>query len=954
MNRRLSASRRRKRTSFRASTQEVLEARRLLTSTAVFNEIMYNPAGSEETLEWIELHNQMAVNLDLTGWSLQGGVSYSFPEGTTLAGKGYLVIAASPMDFAAAHDQLAALGPFTGNLNNAGEGIELRNNNQRLMDSLDYNDSGDWPAEADGSGASLAKVNEELASGPAENWSFSPWSGGTPGRANSSPPAPEIRTDTLLAAGDAVRVLIPTEPGDLDSQWTQPDFDDQAEPWFDATLGVGYDASGGSEVQTRIDAGGDLQSVMHNQNATALVRAPFQVDDPSAYEGLTLDLDYDDGFVAYLNGTEVARHQAPPGPPAWNAAATDEAKLAYDQRVLNTLDDGEQAPLGFWQLDEPAGTQKVINSGSAQQALRATFMDLNDTETGLNSSVPGLIEDSPAAADLDNFGHILGNGFETLPDGNPFEGDWTIEAWFQHDTVTENGTIFSNSVIPGGAVMGFIGSTNRFGVSSGGLSGLNVSVDLGAAHFDQPIYAAITKTGGNQAGQATFRVYVNVNGTWQTVGQGTNAWTLNPQDGFMIGRNFGIGYQLFDGVIDQVAVYNRALDPTAVESHYLWSGRTAENSLGIPPNTDSLARQSIDLTDHLDLLVAGENVLAIHGLNLSADDEDFLVHPQLVAQYVTPPVPSPVNVAINEVSAATDTQFFVELINLEDQPVDLTNFVLKSGNAGNVYTFPSTTLAAGGLHLLSAEELRFLPANGQKLHLLGPQQSVVLDAVEVTNRLRGRAESLEGRWLFPSTPTPGTPNVFLLQEDVVINEIMYHYQPQPPTPDVPGQTQTGQLVPFSATWRYSDAGIDQGLDWASNEHAVDDVAWFSGRGMFGFDTTPANLPASIRTPFADPQTNDPPIPTYYFERDFNLALIREEGFQLLFQHILDDGAVIYINGIEAGRINMPGGTVNYDTLASGFRGGRRAAGAHSPGHPCPGPRCQSDFGRGASSHSHQQ
>ena len=43
-------------------------------STLVFNEIMYHPATSETGLEWIELHNQMAVNMDISGWSLAGGV----------------------------------------------------------------------------------------------------------------------------------------------------------------------------------------------------------------------------------------------------------------------------------------------------------------------------------------------------------------------------------------------------------------------------------------------------------------------------------------------------------------------------------------------------------------------------------------------------------------------------------------------------------------------------------------------------------------------------------------------------------------------------------------------------------------------------------------------------------------------------------------------------------------
>jgi hypothetical protein len=64
-------------------------------STVVFNEVHYHPADRESLFEWVEVHNQMAVSMDLTGWRLAGGISYLFPEGTVLQGGGQLVIAAN-------------------------------------------------------------------------------------------------------------------------------------------------------------------------------------------------------------------------------------------------------------------------------------------------------------------------------------------------------------------------------------------------------------------------------------------------------------------------------------------------------------------------------------------------------------------------------------------------------------------------------------------------------------------------------------------------------------------------------------------------------------------------------------------------------------------------------------------------------------------------------------------
>jgi len=64
----------------RTRSIEPLEPRRVLDSTVVFNEVMYNsPGPTDDALEWIELSNQMAVDMDLSGWRLDGGVEFEFP-----------------------------------------------------------------------------------------------------------------------------------------------------------------------------------------------------------------------------------------------------------------------------------------------------------------------------------------------------------------------------------------------------------------------------------------------------------------------------------------------------------------------------------------------------------------------------------------------------------------------------------------------------------------------------------------------------------------------------------------------------------------------------------------------------------------------------------------------------------------------------------------------------------
>jgi hypothetical protein len=155
-------------------------------SVVVFNEIMYHPAINEAELEWVELCNQMSVDIELSGWSIRGGIEYDFAEGTVIPGRGYLVVALSPAALEAATGLTNSVGPFLGRLANTGEELRLRNNNQQLMNVVEYRDGGDWPVAPDGSGVSLAKSRSQSSSAVPGNWSWSAQSGGTPGQVNQA------------------------------------------------------------------------------------------------------------------------------------------------------------------------------------------------------------------------------------------------------------------------------------------------------------------------------------------------------------------------------------------------------------------------------------------------------------------------------------------------------------------------------------------------------------------------------------------------------------------------------------------------------------------------------------------------------------------------------------------------------------------------------------------------
>ena len=121
-------------------------------STVVFNEIQYNPSVGQQ--EFIELRNLNGVDVDISGWRIDGGVDYTFPAATVVAGGGYVVVYGT-----------TGAKVFTGQLNNGGETLRLRNLNGRIMDELTYDHTGDWPLGADGSGVTLSRRTATAAGG---------------------------------------------------------------------------------------------------------------------------------------------------------------------------------------------------------------------------------------------------------------------------------------------------------------------------------------------------------------------------------------------------------------------------------------------------------------------------------------------------------------------------------------------------------------------------------------------------------------------------------------------------------------------------------------------------------------------------------------------------------------------------------------------------------------------
>jgi hypothetical protein len=113
------------------------------------------------------------------------------------------------------------------------------------------------------------------------------------------------------------------------------------------------------------------------------------------------------------------------------------------------------------------------------------------------------------------------------------------------------------------------------------------------------------------------------------------------------------------------------------------------------------------------------------------------------------------------------------------------------------------------------------------------------------------------------------------------------------------------VVPRGAHWKYLDNGSDQGTAWRTP--SFNDSAWASGPAKLGFGDTQATVING------GPSTNR--FVTTYFRRAFPVTNV--VPFTSLSLRVLrDDGVIVYLNGAEVFRNNMPGGNITYTTYAS--------------------------------------
>ena len=254
---------------------------------------------------------------------------------------------------------------------------------------------------------------------------------------------------------------------------------------------------------------------------------------------------------------------------------------------------------------------------------------------------------------------------------------------------------------------------------------------------------------------------------------------------------------------------------------------------------------------------------------------------------------------LNIPATATITRAYVQFSVDETQHTAATNLLIKAQAADNAATFTSASRNLSSRPLTTAG-VSWALAIWTTANAAGTAQATP-DLKAVVQEVIGRTGWQSGNALALLVTGTGRRNAHAYngQPTRAPQLVVEYFTPGPAVGAFP--------VPRGATWKFHDQGQDLGTAWTTP--AYNDATWSYGPAVLGYGDP-------VTTTLGFGPNSAAKYPTYYLRHNFEVANAALYD-TLTFQMRRDDGAVVYLNGVEQFRTNMPSGTISYSTYASG-------------------------------------
>ncbi len=933
------------------------------TADIVINEIMYHDV-DPGALEFVELYNRGADAVDIGGWKtadsavLINAPGNRVPAGTTIPSHEYFLIAGDVAAFAARFPAVTPDLYFVpgSNLSNGGEPtLALLDGADAVIDSAFYDDAVPWPLSPDGGGPSLELVDPFTDNSLGGSWAASTVNQGTPRAQNSVYLAPPPSLQNVAA-----NPFRPNPSQSVTVQATIP---------LGSTATLTYKVMFGSDVTIpfRDDApsvgganDGTFSAVIPGAAAGQLIRYRIEanvggspISYPAAGDTRTFDgvvvtdpalnaaqLPVLEWFLADASYTSLLRRVCDgvdyPGVITWQGTVFDNSMFrrrghtsctdakpkiemqlpaGYSIDFNGTLPAGAvtaqafSGPLDEWALQSEAyptpglGWQNIAAISGSPNGYLPVRSQHNATFFGAGA----ILEEYDGAwrqrEGYDGaFYKVEAGGFRTyataaqlaasadLDKKNPDDGDYT-DAWDltqvlnQAPSASKTAWIWANINVP--EMVDYMATTVEIRHWDSGGKNFYVARDTaGTGRWEilswdlDGIFSGGSDTKGNFVTPDTSfnKLYKSLLEVPEiTVMFNRRLRTLHDQ--YLVGNGFVNTFDALTVGRDADRVLDRAK----------WGGKT--------------------LTSSRNKVVTGvqerRTQIAAH---TNANEIPTSQAPNM-------------NVVINEIQynpgSVSGDEEFLELFNPSTTAaVDISGWQIKGvGSSDGLYPIPpGTVIPKGGYVVFTSHDAALrvaYPGNhfvgGQFPGGLGGSGELVqlLDGARIVDEV-----NYDDLAPWPTTPDGTGPSLELKNPTLDNGDpANWAASTNTGTPNAANTAFTsgggggggGVVLAFGAPWKYLDTGVDQGTAWRAG--GFNDSSWASGPGRLGFQNP------GITTTLTRAQKRT----TYYFRTTFNVSgTVASATLNLL----RDDGAVVYVNGIEVARSNMPAGTIGFSSKAT--------------------------------------
>ncbi|MBN2316949.1 MAG: lamin tail domain-containing protein, partial [Sedimentisphaerales bacterium] len=553
---------------------------------------------------------------------------------------------------------------------------------------------------------------------------------------------------TLVAENADKRVLVPTS--NIGTSWKSGNYYNDSS-WIECTSspgGVGYEHSSGYQDYLSLD----LEELMYGRTASCYIRVPFTFDgNPDDFNFMTLNVRYDDGFVAYLNGTEVASRNFN-GTPTWNsrASTTHSDSLAVDFEVINISDF-----LSLLQRGNNLLAIQGMNSSTTSSDLLISAKLIAGRgaagDSGISSSA--IRYTSPIALD-----HSAAVKARVLS-GNTWSA--LNETIFAVGAVAENFRITEIMYHP------------------------QALTDAGEPNEE---FIELTNIGTETINLNLVRFTNGIDFTFPSLDLAPGEYIVVVQDREIFEARYGTEIPIagqYTGRLNNAGeriVLEDALGQTILDFDFIDAWRSLTDGEGFSLTIIDPANPDLNSWNEKESWRASAYIGGSPGL----DDSGLL--------------PNPGDVVINELLANSSSgePDWIELYNTTGTAIDLGGWFLSDNNANLFkYEIASGTIIAPNGYLVFFEDVHFgntndagchepfaLSNNGERVILSSTENDILTGYREVEDFGASATDVSFGRYVKSSTgntnfvamesPTPGSENAYPLVGSIVISEIMYN------------------------------------------------------------------------------------------------------------------------------------------------------------------------------------